>query len=200
MWVAIGIVGFLAVLVLLACIPLEIIARLDVYGKPKPKLRLRWFFGWFSKEIAREERKKESARAGRKRGVSGVNTSLRILRIVSVRGLWRQLKNLLFDLILTLKFSDLKTDFKIGLGDPAYTGFLFAFLAPAAYFINLFSPGKLNLQPSFDKDILFEGYATGKVKFRPVQLIGPALRFVLSKAGFRIVRMLVTKKWGRKGQ
>jgi len=171
----------------------------DVYGRPKFRLRLSWLFGLVSKEVTKgkkkpEEKKKvaEGKRKLRRRG------SRVILRILRTKGLLRQLKRLLKDVISRLNIRNLVVNLKIGLDNPADTGLLFALIGPVISFLNLSLPHEIRVQPSFGDEAVFEGYSCGRLRLLPIQLVMPFLKFAFSLSTIRVVKTLVLTKWKRK--
>lgn len=200
MWVVVTLASLAVILVLVLCVPLDLALHADVYGKPKLRLKLSWLFSLVSKEVTRGKEPKEKKKLvkekrkpkERKKRV-GV-----ILQILRTKGLLKQLKRLLKDLLRCLKIRDLIADFRVGLGDPADTGLLFALIGPATFWLNSSLSHQIRVQPSFEGEGVFEGYSHGVVRLRPIQLVIPFLRFAFSLATIRVAKRLVLTKWKRK--
>lgn len=195
MWVIAILAGLAVLLCLLLCVPLDVALRMDVYGKPEFRLRLSWLFGLVSREISGEKEKppeKKGAVIGKKRlrwrDVSFTFTMLR------TRGLLKRLKDLMIKGVLRhLKLRDLVADFRIGLGDPADTGLLFALIGPATAFMG--GSHRVRIEPSFGDDAKLQGYSRGTVRLRPIQLVPPFLKFFFSVTALRVTSALVFRKW-----
>ena len=190
MWVIVALASLAALPILILCLPVDMVLHTDVYGKPKFRLRLSWLFGLVSKEVTEGKKKPEEKRKvvegkrkpkKRMRGVRG------IFEILQTRGLLRQLKVLLKDILSRFKIRNLTADFRVGLGDPADTGLLFAIIGPVLSFLSPPFPHQIRVEPSFGSEAVFEGYSYGKVRLRPIQLVPPLLRFVFSLATIRVV-------------
>ena len=198
MWVAITLSSLVLLLIFVLCIPVDVGLYVDVYGRPKFRMRLGWFFGLVHKEIGKkkpEEKKRvDEGKPKRRRGIS-VRTIFEILRI---RGLLRQVKRLLKDILKHLQIRDLVADFTVGLDDPADTGLLFAIIGPATFFLNSSFSHQIRVQPSFEDEAVCEGYLRGTVRVMPIQLVAPGMRFVFSLPAIRAVKRLVVNKWIRK--
>ena len=200
MWVIIVLASLVVILALVLCIPLDMVLHADVYGRPRFSMRLTWLFGLVSKEITRgkkPEKKKEVVKERRKlrEGRRGAGAIFQILR---TRGLLKQLKGLLKDILSCSKIRELAADLSLGLGNPTDTGLLFAFIGPANLFLNSYFPCQIRVQPSFEDEATFKGYSYGVARLRPVQLVIPSLRFVFSLAAMRAVKRMVLTKWKRK--
>jgi len=192
--VAITILASLAAVIFLALwVPLDIEPRLEFYGKPSFRLRLVWLFGLLSKEIGKGKKKKKKPDKPKERK----KTAGAIFKVLCTKGLLRQLKVLLGDVLASLKVRELTLDFRVGFDDPADTGLLFAFIAPATPFFNS-STHRIRLEPSFEDRAVFEGYLHGVVRLRPIQLALPFIRFAFSLPAIRAIKILVLTKWKRK--
>lgn len=171
--------------------PVDAALNIDTSVRPKFRLRLVWLFGLVSKEVKREKKKPEKKRKRR----IGFRTISRILRI---KGLLRQVKDLVRDVIGQLKIRELAVNLKLGLDNPADTGFLFASIGSITPFLSLPSQYQLRVQPSFYDEAVFEGYLHGVLRLWPIKLVRPFVRFVFSLATLRVVKVLVLSKWKRK--
>ena len=201
MWAILILASLLVLIVFAFSVPLDVSACVDVYGRPKFRMRLAWLFGLVSKEITKKEKKPEykkeagnGKRKPRKRG-PGAKTILKILR---ARGLLGQIKLLLKGILRLPRIKDLEADLKVGLGDPADTGLLFALIGPATFFVGSSFPNQIKVQPSFADEAVLEGSLHGTLRLRPIQLIPPLLRFVFSLPTIRVAKILVVTKWRRK--
>jgi hypothetical protein len=189
------------VLIILALsVPFDVMLRLDVYGRPRFRVRLVWLFGLVSKEIRKgpkgTEKKKKVVKSKRKRRGRGISARI-IFKILRVRGLFRQFKVLVRDVLGCLKIRELGADFRVGFDNPADTGVLFAIMRPATLFLGPSFPHQIRVQPSFDGEAVFEGYLQGTARLQPIRLVPPFLRFIFSLATIRVIKILVLAKWKR---
>lgn len=197
MWIIAALAGLAGLFVLVLCVPLDAALIMDSSGKPKFRVRLEWFFGLISKELIREKEKPEEKKVvsretrRKKRGI-GFRTILRILR---TKGLPGQFKDLVRGVLGQLKIRELAVNLKLGLDDPADTGLLFALIGSTTSFLSLPSQYQIRVQPSFDDEVVFEGYFHGVLRVWPVKLVRPLLRFVFSPAVLRVVKIVVLSKW-----
>ena len=200
MWVVISLASLAVILIFVLCVPLDMTLHADVYGKPKLRLKLSWLFGLVSKEVTRGKEPKEKKKLvkEKRKPREGKRRFRDILEILRTRGLLSQLKRLLRDVLSRLKIRDLIADFRVGLGDPADTGLLFALIGPATFWLNSSLSHRIRVQPSFEGEGVFEGYSHGVVRLRPIQLVIPFLRFAFSIATIRVAKRLVLTKWKRK--
>jgi len=200
LWVIVTLASLAAVIILVLCIPLDTVLRIDVYGRPKSQVRLVWLFGLVSKEVTKgkkgTEEKKRIAEDKQQPGKRRIKART-VFQILRTKGLLKQLKRLLQDILKCLKIRDLRVDFRVGLDDPADTGLLFALIGPATFFLGSSRVHEIRVQPSFEDEAVFEGYLHGAVRLVPIQLAMPFLRFVFSLAAIRTAKTLVLAKWKR---
>lgn len=193
MWAIITLASLAVILILVLCVPLDFVFRADVYGKPKFRLRLSWLFGLVGKELTGREKPEEKKKAvadkrePRKRG----KRARAVFAILRSRGLLRQIRRLLCDVLRRFNIKDLGADFRVGLGDPADTGLLFALVGSATVLF----PRKIRVEPSFEDEVVFEGYSYGTLRLQPIRLVSPFVRFVFSLATLRVIKKLVLTKW-----
>ncbi len=183
--------------------PLDVAFELEVYGRPKFTMRLRWLFGLVRKEVLRGgERREEEVRViGEKRRRRERRITARtIFQILRIRGLLRRLKRLLKDIVSRIKVRELRVDFRVGLDNPADTALAFGAIGVATVFLGSSCPYEIRVWPSFDGDAVLEGYSHGRLRLWPIQLVIPFMRFALSLAALRAVKILVAAKWKRKKQ
>ncbi|MFC1965118.1 DUF2953 domain-containing protein [Chloroflexota bacterium] len=201
MWVIVALASLAALLIIVLCVPLDVVLHTDVYGGAKFRLRLSWLFGLVSKDIAKEKKKPEEKRRvveGKRKPGERRKGIRAIFQILQAKGLLRQVQGLLKDVLSRFKVGNLVADFRVGLGDPADTGLLFAIIGTATPFLGSSRFHEIRVVPSFEDKAIFEGYSHGRVRLRPIQLVAPLLRFIFSLATIRAVKILVLSKWTRK--
>ncbi|MFC1995034.1 DUF2953 domain-containing protein [Chloroflexota bacterium] len=200
MWIIAALAGLAVLIIFALSVPLDLELRIDVYDRPKFRMRLSWFFGLVSKEIAKKEKKPKEKKAikgkhkPRKRE-PGARTMLEILR---TKGLVGQIKLLLKGILRIPRIEDLAADLKVGLGDPADTGLLFALIGPTTSFLGSSFLNKIKVQPSFADEAILEGSLHGVLRLWPIQTVTPLLRFIFSLPTLRVAKILVVTKWKRK--
>ena len=199
MWFIAVPVILVLLIVFALCIPLNLTVHADVHGRPRFRLRFSWLFGMVSGEISREKEKparEERVTKGRKkRWPPDIRN---IFSLLKSRGAWPWLKRLLKDIFACFRLSDLVADFRVGLGDPADTGLLFACLGPATAFLGSSRWHRIRLEPSFGGEAIFEGFSQGRARLQPIQLVPVLLKSALSPTAFRLAVTLIKSRWKRK--
>lgn len=203
MWAVITVCSLILVVILVLCVPLDVAFELEVYGRPKFRMRLTWLFGLVRKEVWRGgERREEEVRViGEKRRRRERRITARtIFQILRIKGLLRRLKRLLKDIVSRIKVRELRVDFRVGLDNPADTALAFGAIGVASVFFGSSCRHEIKVWPSFDGEAVLEGYSHGRLRLWPIQLVIPFMRFALSLAALRAVKILVVAKWKRKKQ
>lgn len=201
MWVIVALSSLAAFIILVLCVPLDITIHIDTAERPRSRMRLGWLFGLVSKEI-RKVQKKPREKMGDLEDRRQLRDRWRrirtILAILRTKGLVTQLKDLVRDTISRLEIRQLGVNFRVGLDDPADTGFLFAFIGPATLFLSSSSSHQIRVQPSFGDQAVFEGHSYGVVRLWPIKLVPPFMTFAFSLATIRALKIVVLTKWKRK--
>lgn len=198
MWVVVTLASLAVLVILVLCVPVDVTLNIDVHGRPKFRLRLVWLFGLVSKELSKGKRPEEKRRVVEGKRKSSARRARAIFELLRTKGLLRQLKRLLRNVLRRVKIRELGASFRVGLDNPADTGLLFALIGPATLFLSPSFLHRIRVQPSFAAEAIFEGNLYGAVRLRPIQLVTPFLRFVFLLATIRAVKILVLTKWKRK--
>ena len=197
MWI-VTLVGSLVVLAaFILWVPLDIIFDIDVRGKPKLTVRYSWLFGLVKRGPRRqaETQPRPEKPAKRRRRRPDIKLAYRMLR---VRGLLKNFTRLVKGVLGSFRLTGLAADFRLGLGDPADTGMLFAVLGPAAALLGPSVFERVNLQPSFDEEASVEGSSHGRAQLRPIRLLPHLLRFTFSRPTARALWTLLAARFKRK--
>lgn len=198
MWVVATLASLAVFIIFILCIPLDAVLHIDAYGRPKFRMKLGWLFGLVSKEVGKGKKKpKEEKRVAEGKPKPGKRRvkARTIFKILRTKGLLRQVKDLLRNVLRRLKIRELRVNLRVGLDDPADTGLLFALIGPATFFLGSSRVHEIKIEPSFEDEIVCEGYLHGALRVWPIQLVIPLLRFVFSLATIRVVKILIVSKW-----
>jgi hypothetical protein len=189
--------GVLIGLAALLAIPIGFAFRLERVEALAGELAIRWLFGLVRFRVripgARRERAKEPD-AGRKparerprrRRRTGPAEIVAVLRDAAFRD---RVQRLARDLLRAAHVTGLRLRMRLGLGDPADTGLLWAFLGPLGALAGGLRGADVRLEPEFLDEVL-EMHAEGRTWFVPLQLLALALSFALSPASVRAWRTL----------
>jgi len=194
LWVIAVLASLTVVIIVVLCVPLDVILHCDVYGRPKFRMRLAWLFGLVSREIRQGEKKPEQKEAVERKRKPGPKIG-DILRVLRTKGLAGKLISLVRSIFSRLQIRNLVANFKIGLDNPADTGLLFAVISPTTHFLSPSSPCEIKLRPSFADEAVLEGYLYSTLRVHPIQFVIPFIEFVFSLPALRAVKRLVLTKW-----
>jgi hypothetical protein len=183
------IAGLIALTVFIFLIPIDMTFSVERYGKTQTRLRVLLLFGLLHKELGKK--KKAVAEKKRKRQ-PGFKTIFEILR---TRGFSRKIANLLKEVVKSIRIKEVSAYFRIGFENAADTGFLFSILGPVVSLFNNFTRCSVRLEPSFNDEVVFEGYFNGKVRLQPIRLISPFARFVFSRPALKVMKVLFLSRW-----
>lgn len=195
MWAITVLASLAAIIILLLCMPLDVLLRVDADGKPRFRMRLAWFFGLLSKELRREKKPEEEAVERKKKPRDRRADARVIFEVLRTKGLFRRLSRLVRNILSRIKIRELGANLRVGLDNPADTGLLFAFIAPANLLLSYASTDELRVQPSFADEAVLEGYLYGTARVRPIQLVAPLMGFAFSLPTLKAVKTLVLTRW-----
>lgn len=176
-------------LVALLAVPVSLTYRLSWQKKLQGRARLHWLFGLVQVKLASTEVEQPSAEA--KKIENPVEPELkpgrtklspfaalrqkpfrqRILRFV--REIWR-----------ALQIHDVYLRIRIGLGDPAETGQLWALFGPLSGLLANIENASVELEPEF-MDAVFELDSSGKISIIPLKLVYLVLGLLCSPPFWR---------------
>ena len=200
MWAIAVLVSLAVLFTLLLCVPLYLVFQTRIDGKPKFSMRLIWLFGLVSHELRRGEKRpdKDEATEHKQKQRDWTWRIRATSEVLRTKGLLRQCFSLAKRIRRHINIKELVANFNVGLDNPADTGLLFAFIAPANLLLSYFSPHRIRIEPSFAGETIIEGHLYTAVRVRPIQLAAPLMGFAFSLPTLRAVKKLVLSKWKRK--
>ena len=198
MWIIAALAGLFILVIFVLSVPFESTLSLEVYGRPRFRLKVGWFFGLVSKEVGGGKKSEEEEKpADRKRGFDRAQL-VRMAGILRIPGLSKRVRAFLRSIVNRLKIRDFGADLRVGLGDPADTGLMFAIIGPTILFMCSSFPRQVRVQPSFTDEAVFEGSFHGTVRVVPIQMVVPLLKFALSLPALKAAVKLVRGRWKRR--
>ena len=191
-----GVVLFMAVLVALLAIPLTLTFQVSWQEASRNVAELKWAFGLFRKRIlpARSEPvTTKSEKAGRRTGRSRRRTRTKpaVLSALLQKDFRRRITRFVGDVWHAVHKEDLNMRLRIGLGDPADTGQLWAFLGPVSGMLGSVQNVSVTIEPEFiDETLEFVG--NGSIRIIPLQMIYLAVALMLSPPIWRVIKQMRT--------
>jgi hypothetical protein len=187
----------LTLLIALLAVPLTVAFSIHRIEEIRGLIRFRWLFGLvrFQLRIPRAIKarprpapasgeKAESARQEKQKGNAGGMYSL-----IKQPAFRRRVYKFIRDMLRATHARDLFLRLRIGLGDPADTGRLWAIVGPIAGMARNIRSAAVRIEPEFT-DPVFEVESHGQFRLVPIQLIALTAAFLLSPTMLRAWRRL----------
>jgi len=193
LWVVIWLVVALASLIAIFSVPFDIICNIEVYEKPKFRIRLKWLFGLLKKDI--RKKKEPAEKKAKKKLGEGRKWLWAAFRIIRIKGMLKQLRHLAKGILHSFKIKVLRVNFKVGLDDPADTAFVVGIINSPLLFWEPSFPHEIDIRANYEGDAILEGYTHIKVRVLPIQIVVSLLRFLFSWSSIKAMRILVVTKW-----
>lgn len=188
-----GVAALLGLVLGLLAVPVAVAFRCQRTGTLRGQVRVRWLFGlvrlrigWPTAHAGRAASDtRGSARAREARTGRGKRRGhVRVLRLLRDAALRRRVVRLARDVFAALHLRQLSLRARLGLGDPADTGRLWALLGPVHAAAQGRAGIELQIEPAF-QDAVFEFDARGRCLLVPLQFLALAAAFVFSPATIR---------------
>lgn len=181
----------LALLIALLAVPLTIVFSIHRINEAQGYIHFRWLFGLvrfqvrIPQDMATETLgeaeptppAKKVAKSSRQR--SKKYKANGILGLLQEPGFRRRIYRFIHDLLAATHAENLFIRLRIGLGDPADTGCLWAFIGPIAGMAENFQSVVVRIEPEFMAP-LFEVESHGRFRLVPIQFLVLTIMFLLS--------------------
>lgn len=196
-FVLFGIAILLVVVIALVAIPIDVAFNIDRVGKFQGQVNIRWLFGLvrFRMDIpaaAKPKKRKPETKpapaekAGERKEAPGPANIINVIKQSAFR---RRVYRFVKDIFRAAHSHDLFLRMRIGLGDPADTGRLWAVLGPAAALAASIPRAEVRIKPEF-MDPVFEFQSHGRFRLIPLQFLTLVIGFALSPSSLRAWRSL----------
>ncbi len=192
--------GVVLLAVLLLAVPVDVAFALGEPGDRKAHVKVGWLFGLIGKDISPRRTQpvpvRRGVRLGRLRRKARRSDAGLFLAVVRTRGIAGALVTAARRMRRGFRIRQLDAELRLGFEDPADTGIACAVAWAALAPFRLPAPVNFRLDPAFDGPT-FEANLNGDVRVLPLLVAVGGLRFALSPAGLRMIRLLVTR-WRKK--
>lgn len=193
MWVVIWLVVALASLIAILSVPFDIICNIEVYEKPKFRIKLKWLFGLLKKNI--RAKKKPTKKKKKQKPGEGRKWLWAVFNIIRIKGMFKRLRRLVKEIFHSIKIRDLRVNFKVGLDDPADTALVVGIINSPLLFWKPSFPHEIDIRADYEGETILEGYTHLTVRVLPIQIMVSLLRFLFSWSSVKAMRILVVAKW-----
>lgn len=192
-----AIAAFLALAILLLAVPVELVLRLQGIESIEGHVAVRWLFGLVRVRVRRPDSSRASLPDSADRPVHARTRSKPEDggRRRAMWALWRQAAfreravRFARDVLRAIHPQQLGLRLRLGLGDPADTGRLWALVGPLAAVAQALPHAEVRVEPEFLKPAL-EFETQGRLRVVPLQVLALVAAFVLSPPSIRAWRTL----------
>lgn len=182
----------LGLLIGLLAVPLTVVFSIHRIEETQGLVRFRWLFGLVRFQLRIPQAAKtrpgpapeprEKAKSPRKRKKKGSAGGL--LSLIKQPALRRRVYKFIRDMLRATQARNLFLRLRIGLGDPADTGRLWAIIGPIAGMARNLRIAVVRIEPEFT-DPVFEVESHGQFRLVPIQFIAMTAAFILSPSMLR---------------
>ncbi len=183
MLVAIAIAAFLLLFVALLSVPVRLSFRVSWQQTLHGNIQLYWLFGLvrLQRPLTRPKPPVPGQPTGSQEKTEAKSSSRQTssLAVIRQKAFRRRVFRFLRDIWRAMRKQDLSLRVRIGLGDPADTGRLWAVIGPVAGLLTEVQEASIDIVPEFT-DTVFEFDSSGKIRVIPLQMIYLTLGLLLS--------------------
>lgn len=179
----------LVALVLLLLVPVTLAFRIDWPERRNNDIRVLWAFGLVDVRVGDTDGGDEAEDdAGVGEVEANKDTSSRKpMAAIRYKPFRQRVFRFIRELWRAVRKEDVFLDVHLGLGDPADTGQLWAWVGPLSAFLVYSSDARASLQPDFHAQ-RFEVDSGGRITVVPLQIVGLALGLLVSRDFWRGLR------------
>lgn len=194
----IGTVLFLSLIVIVLVMPVTLTYQLSWKEKLTGNLRLNWAFGLVRTNVSPDhaEPKPDKPEAAREKSFRrGKSTGKKANFMAAIRqtSFRRRILRFISDLWRAIHKQNVRLLVRMGLGDPADTGQLWAMLGPLSGMLARLRDVRVAIEPDFI-DTTFEVDSSGTIRLIPLQFVILALGLLFSPSVWR--GMMLMRKTG----
>jgi len=186
-WIIATVLGVFLLFVLLFAIPVDLVFCVEKDVDFKSRVRVRWMFGLIGRDITSRKKRPEKEKKKRKGNIKP------LLAMLRTRGFLQKLTKFVKHVFQLLNVRELKLNLRVGLSDPAETGFLFAVIGPAMVYVKSLSSLDVHVEPDFEQENL-RGYFQGDLRASPIQFVKPFALFLFSATTIRAIKAMVAAR------
>lgn len=189
-----GVVTFLLLLIALLAIPVTLTFQVSWHKAFLGNIKLLWLFGLVRVPLPFSQTKTPSPEGEElAKKFSRLERSSRkkqnIFAVIRQKPFRRRIIRFVSDFWHAVSKRDLSLRIRIGLGDPADTGQLWAIVGPMAGMLANTQEASIEFEPEF-LDTTFELYSSGNIRFIPLQMIYLAVGLLLSPPVWQAIKQV----------
>jgi hypothetical protein len=192
-----GVVLFLLVLIALLAVPVTMTFQLSWRQVFEGSLKLQWLFGLVRIELpvshsniqalpGNKIKQHTQKKAPCKKAPGKKSNPIAAIRQKSFR---RRIIRFIRDVWRAIHKRDVRLRVRIGLGDPADTGQLWALVGPVSGVLTIAQEVSIDIEPEFI-DTVFELDSSGNIRIIPLQMVYLTLALLLSPSIWRGIKQM----------
>jgi len=194
--VLIGTAIFLLLVVVLLAMPVTLTYQLTWKQTLSADVRLNWAFGLVRADVSPDPakskaQKAEAPRKKTRRRVKSKSRKANVLAAIRERSFRRRILRFVSDLWRAIHKKNIELLVRLGLGDPADTGRLWAALGPLSGMLARMRDARIVVEPDF-VDATFELDSSGTIRVIPLQFVVLALGLLVSPPIWRGIMLMRT--------
>ncbi len=179
-------------LLALLMLPVDLVFRVSWRDTWEKDIRLRWAFGLVSARLGADKpqdfsRLEAETDPSRLEGDHAASGSFDFLGAIRQKPFRQRILRFIADCWQALRKRELALRLRLGLGDPADTGQLWAALGPVSGVLAGVDSATISLEPDFENET-FELDGSGKVRVIPLQLLYACTTLIVSPTVWRTLR------------
>lgn len=189
-----GVAFFLLFVIALLAIPVTLTFQVSWQKVLRGNIRLNWAFGLVRARIPLSpskipsEKTEKQSRKSRRTHKQASNRSNPFV-LIRQKAFRRRIIRFVTDFWRAFHKRDVSLRVRIGLGDPAETGRLWALVGPMAGMLANAREASISIEPQF-MEPMFEFDSSGSIRFVPLQLIYLVLAFLLSPSFWQGIKKM----------
>jgi len=194
--VLIGTAIFLSLIVVLLAMPVTLTYQLSWKQTFSADVRLNWAFGLVRADVSPAQARSKAdkpepdpEKAGRRGKPKGRKAN--VMAAIRERTFRRRILRFVSDLWHGIRKKNVELLVRLGLGDPADTGRLWAVLGPLSGMLARLRDARVVIEPDF-LDATFEVDSSGTIRMIPLQFVVLALGLLVSPAVWRGIVLMRT--------
>jgi len=189
-----GVVAFLLLLIVLLAIPITVTFKVSWQQVFQGYIKLQWAFGLVRIRIPLAQSKAtppETEELAQKasRNERSPHKKTKPFSVIRKKAFRRRIIRFISDFWHAVHKRNIRMRIRIGLGDPADTGQLWAFVGPVSGMLANMQEGTIIFEPEF-LDSTFELDSSGDIRIIPLQLIYLTIGLLLSPPVWRGIKQM----------
>lgn len=190
----IGIAIFLLFVIVLLAIPVTLTFQVSRQQVFRARMTLKWAFGLVRVRIPLSNKlpsssQTEAASRNIHRATRHSTRSGSLFTLIRQRAFRRRILTFVSDLWHAVDKRNIHLRVRLGLGDPADTGQLWAVVGPVAAILANVKEARLEIEPEF-METVFELHSSGTIRLIPLQIITLVLVLLLSPSVWHGIRQM----------